>query len=135
MPHMKAVGAPSVREAAAMPIENGMPMNRASGARIPTATAMRIGVVEASAASMAVWVKTPNTTISPTSTATGTISDLGLSGSITFSTIIEPRPLNTSTVNSTTTRAYVGCPRNVDSRCSCENSTSMNPSPMPEKKR
>ena len=47
-----------------------------------------------------------------------------------FSVAMLPMPLNSSTEKSTTAREYVGFPRKMLSRWSCEISMSRNPSPI-----
>ena len=104
MPHRNAVGEPGCADAARIPITNGMPMTRASGARRATATAMRHGVVQPSVARSTTGVRKPAPTTTAASATSGASwlrrSPVRRNRSVSRL----PIPLNTSTENSETVR-------------------------------
>jgi hypothetical protein len=110
-----------------------MPIRNASGASSPMAVPMRRGVVFDAISWMSCGVSIPNTTAKASSASSGTSRLRGLSRLMMRPTVMLPRPLNSSTVNSTTVNAYVGWPRKVDNRIICDTSTMRKPRPMPQK--
>ncbi len=136
-PQKNAVGALGRNDATFIPRGNGTPITRPIGARMPTAAAMRTGVVSASNTSMTPGVAKPNVTTTTNSATNGkmTVGDTPGFRLMPANRSVPrlPIPLNSNSENRTTESAYVGWPRKIVRRCNWAISSSRNPNPIAAK--